>query len=343
MKSQSDRDKKRQTFNQADIRPPELVEGQSNFFHNDIERLISRQEEFVDVDCPACGGVERVPHLEKYGLSYCLCSSCETVYVSPRQTAEIISWYYQNSENARYWAEVLFPASEEVRRERIFKPRAERLFEICEKYKVGNGLMVEVGAGFGTFCEVVGGLDHFERIVAIEPTPSLAKNCRDRGVEVLETGVEDATLEANSADVVASFEVIEHLFDPRAFVQGCQGILRQGGLLLLTCPNIKGFETITLGEESNTIDVEHINLFHPKSLSDMISKSGFEVLQVLTPGELDANIVRDKVLNKEFDLSDNPFMQHILIDEWDKYGQSFQGFIIDNKLSSHMWVVARKL
>ena len=38
--------------------------------------------------------------------------------------------------------------------------------------------LVEVGAGFGLFCEEVLSLDAFEKVVAIEPTPALAKACR---------------------------------------------------------------------------------------------------------------------------------------------------------------------
>jgi len=36
-------------------------------------------------------------------------------------------------------------------------------------------------------------------------------------------------------------------------------------------------------------------------------------------------------------LSTQPFLQQILIDEWDRVGGAFQQFLADNQLSSHMW------
>lgn len=80
-----------------------------------------------------------------------------------------------------------------------------------------------------------------------------------------------------------------------------------------------------------------------KSLSHLLNNSGFEVLEVLTPGKLDAELVRKKILNDEYDVSNNPFFKNILIDEWASLGNEFQKFLAENKLSSHLWVVAKKV
>ena len=123
----------------------------------------------------------------------------------------------------------------------------------------------------------------FKRVVAVEPTPSLADTCRTRGVEVIQSTIEQARLE-HGVDVVVSFEVIEHLFDPAAFVVRCRDVLRSRGLLVLTCPNIQGFDIDVLGPVSPAIDVEHLNYFHPASLSALLVSHGFEVLETSTPG-----------------------------------------------------------
>ena len=70
----------------------------------------------------------------------------------------------------------------------------------------------------------------------------------------------------------------------------------------------------------------HINYFNIKSLSLLLNNSGFEVLEVLTPGKLDAELVRKKILNDEYDISNNPFLKNILIDEWASLGDEFQKF-----------------
>ncbi len=94
-------------------------------------------------------------------------------------------------------------------------------------------------------------------------------------------------------------------------------------------------------EKSQSVDTEHVNLFNPKSIEILLKKNNFKVLEIFTPGRLDAEIVRDEVLKGSIKLGD--FLNKILIDEWDKLGWSFQKFLAENNLSSHMWVCAKKI
>lgn len=159
---------------------------------------------------------------------------------------------------------------------------------------------------------------------------------------MIEKPIEQVRFESDTIDVVVSFEVIEHLFSPRDFLLSCADVFSPGGLLVITCPNVRGFDIVVLQTLSNTVDVEHLNYFHPASLSRLVGACGFEILEVMTPGKLDAELVRKKTLSGKFDLSDQPFLQQILIDEWERVGGAFQQFLAANQLSSHMWLVARK-
>lgn len=326
---------------EADIRPDELMKEQAARFAADVARLLEHKSRFVRVACPACGADAPARLFEKYELNYQNCGDCGTMYVSPRPPPDVLKLYYETSENYQYWNKYIFPASEEARRARIFRPRAERLVQLCRRYGVGGGTLIEVGAGFGTFCEEVRKLGAFRRVVAVEPTPDLAATCRKKGLEVIDRPVEEADLAGERPDVVASFEVIEHLFSPRDLLLRCREILAPGGLLVVTCPNVRGFDVAVLGKASNTVDVEHLNYFHPDSLGRLMTACGFEVLEALTPGELDAELVRKKALAGEFDLSGQPFLKQILLDEWPRVGEAFQRFLAANRLSSHLWVVAR--
>ena len=181
------------------------------------------------------------------------------------------------------------------------------------------------------------------RIVAVEPTRNLAQSCRQRGLEVFETPVEQLDLGSDELfDVAVNFEVIEHLFDPGAFIAHMGRLLRPGGLLVVACPNGKGFDIETLGPLSDTVDHEHLNYFNPASLSKLIEREGFETVESVTPGKLDAELVRKHALTGALDLSRQPFLQKVLVDEWDALGGTFQQFLIENQLSSNMWIVARK-
>jgi SAM-dependent methyltransferase len=182
----------------------------------------------------------------------------------------------------------------------------------------------------------------FRQVLAVEPTPSLAAACRERGVTVIEKPIENVDLGQHSADVVAAFEVVEHLLDPGAFVRACAQSVRSKGLIVLTCPNGRGFEVEVLGMVADTVDTEHLNYFNPKSLALLLEKNGFDVLETSTPGVLDADIVRNKVLAGKFDLSNQRFLQIVLLERWEELGQPFQEFLQKSGLSSHMWIVGRK-
>jgi 2-polyprenyl-3-methyl-5-hydroxy-6-metoxy-1,4-benzoquinol methylase len=309
----------------------------------DVGRMLSRYAEFVYVDCPACGASSKAPKFEKNGINYVECNQCRTFYVNPRPTSDVLDWFYRGSPNYAYWNEVIFPATESVRRERIFAPRVDRLLTLCRKYEVRTSSILEVGAGFGTFCGEVKNRSVFTRVVAVEPTPDLAKTCRERGLEVLEMPVESIQLDAGGLfDVVASFEVIEHLFAPVDFVGHMTRLLRPGGILMLTCPNGQGFDIETLGKASNTVDHEHLNYFNPESLAKLLTSCGLEILESFTPGKLDADLVRNKIISGEFDVSHQPYLKKVLVDDWERLGEAFQEFLIQQGLSSNMWIVARK-
>jgi hypothetical protein len=112
---------------------------------------------------------------------------------------------------------------------------------------------------------------------------------------------------------------------------------------VLSCPNAEGFEISTLGAVSLSVDVVHLNLFNPNSLQVLVSEFDFQVVDIATPGRLDAELVRKAVLNGDFMLDRQPFLTRVLLDEWDRFGWPFQQFLAENHLSSHMWLAARRL
>lgn len=310
----------------------------------DAGRMLTRRNEFVYVDCPACGSTKSYKKFEKLGLNYVECAECGTMYINPRPSKEVLGWFYRGSVLYPYWNQHIFPASENARRENIFVPRVDKVLEFCDKHQIKTGALLEIGSAFGSFCLEMQSRNRFKRITGVEPTPALAQNCREKGIEIIEKSVEEIVLaEDHTYDVVANFEVIEHTFSPREFIMQCGNFLKPGGLFVATCPNGKGFDFITLGSLCSNIDHEHLNYLNPESFSVLLKSCGFEVLEVLTPGRLDAELVRNRILSGEYDVSQNAFLRQVLVDKWTEVGEPFQEFLSTNGLSSSMWIVARKL
>jgi 2-polyprenyl-3-methyl-5-hydroxy-6-metoxy-1,4-benzoquinol methylase len=330
-------------LSEQELCPDSLLSGQEAAHARDVARLRRRRCDFVEVACPACAADKAEPALEKHGFDWVRCTPCGTLYMNPRPSELLLAEYYATSENYQYWAANIYPASEAARRDKIHKPWLERVLGYCTRFDVPRGTLVEVGAGFGTFASVATESGAFGRVVAIEPTPALAAACRARGVDVVEKRIEEVGPEVERADVLCSFEVIEHLYDPARFIERCAALVRPGGLLVLSCPNAEGFEIATLGAVSWAVDVVHLNLFNPGSLRHLVSCHGFEPVDLSTPGRLDAEFVRDAARRGEVDLSAQPFLRRVLLDEWDQLGWPFQQFLAERGLSAHMWLAARRV
>jgi 2-polyprenyl-3-methyl-5-hydroxy-6-metoxy-1,4-benzoquinol methylase len=327
---------------EEDIRPADLMADKQAHLEWDMDFLLSRKAEWVLVACPACLSRQSSPFGSKAGFTYVECQDCATVYTSPRPSIELLHEFYASSRNYEYWNKHIFPRTEKTRRESIFRPRAERTARYADEYAIRGGTILEVGAAFGLFCEEIKTLGVFEGVIAVEPTSGLAETCRKKGIETLQAPIEEVNL-AVPVDVIAAFEVIEHLFSPRDFVLQCGRLLQKDGLLILTCPNVRGFDVGTLGVESGTFDHEHLNYFHTGSLPRMLEHCGFHTLQVETPGKLDVDIVRRRFKEGRLDLSHNFLLRELFTRDSETDLADLQAFLAAHLMSSHMWVVARKV
>ena len=82
---------------------------------------------------------------------------------------------------------------------------------------------------------------------------------------------------ANDVDVVVSSEVIEHLYYPQRFLRNVQGLIKNGGSLILTTPYHGYLKNLALSafnawDQHHTVAWEggHIKFFSERTLSDML-------------------------------------------------------------------------
>ncbi len=324
------------------IRPADLMAENAILHEQDVINLMKRKHDFVFVLCPACEHKSYEIQFEKSGFSFVSCNRCETLYINPRPTHKMMMEFFIAAKSVKHWNDKIFPTSEKSRRRDIFIPRAKLTNEICERNNIPRNTLADVGAGFGTFCQAIADLNTFEKIVAIEPCHEFAQSCRERGIDTIELPIEE--VKANQFNVITSFEVLYHSFAPKEFLLSCWRALAPGGLLIITTPNSKGFDLLVAGQTAASLDgPNHMNSFNAQSLSTLLEHSGFEIVEITTPGKLDAEIVRKNILSGKLDISNCPFLKQVLIDEWERLGGAFQNFLSENALSGHMWAVARKV
>ncbi len=77
-----------------------------------------------------------------------------------------------------------------------------------------------------------------------------------------------------SMDVVANFQVIEHLWDQGGFLAECRRVLSPGGKLLVTTPN-----RLTFTPDSDTpLNPYHTRELAPAELAGLLTDAGFDVV-----------------------------------------------------------------
>ncbi len=336
---------KKLNFTENEIRPKDLLGKEHDIaVIQDLGRILTRYKEFVMVSCPACGSDNYIKKYIKDSFNYVECVECETMYINPRPSPELLEWCYQESESHRYWNKYVYPSTENVRRKKLMVPRVDRLISILSKYNHNANALLEVGAGFGSFCAELITRNIFRKVVAIELNHDYANSCREKGIEIIEMPIELIDHDKTGYfDVIVSFETIEHLFSAKDFIMQCSKMLKPDGFLILTCPNGKGFDFTVLKEKCNSMNYWHLNYFNTNSIRILLKGCDFNILDVSTPGKLDVELVKNKYDSGEYDITNDAFLSEILVNRWDSLRDPFQEFIAENGLSSSMWVVARKL
>jgi 2-polyprenyl-3-methyl-5-hydroxy-6-metoxy-1,4-benzoquinol methylase len=100
--------------------------------------------------------------------------------------------------------------------------------------RVHGGRVLDLGCGSGHGAALLA--DAGAAVIGIDRIAPDAAS-RVAGVHFARADLHGLPLRAKSFDLVVSFQVIEHLEDPTAYLAAIAGLLRAGGLAILTTPN----------------------------------------------------------------------------------------------------------
>jgi SAM-dependent methyltransferase len=326
-----------ETISLQDIHDENLETVIERLTAQDVERLQRYRAEFIELPCAACRGGQLAYAFESQGFTYKRCVSCGMLMLAPAPDAARQLWYIENSEALRYWRERM-PAQVRSSRVKMYDERARHVRDCARRYAVVPRRVLEVGAGNGEFAEaLIRSTDAVEGMVLLEPQPLALDLPR---VTVVTTPVERWSSD-EKFDLAVSWEVIEHILDPDLMLRSIRERLVPGGLLVLSTPNERSFETRLLLGQSTNLLYDHVRLYNPDTLARLLQRLAFEVLEITTPGQLDVEIVQRAYRAGHIDLTDQPAVRFLLEDGYSQKDE-FQKFLRDNHLSGHMRCVARR-
>ena len=217
--------------------------------------------------CPGCEGraIQQDSFLAR-------CPDCQLVFDNPRPSPQEISDYYSTNGKYDHWLNNL------AARERMWARRMHKLLRFSRQSS-----LLDIGTGIGQFLSLA--RKHFAPVAGTEVSTEAARiACERYDLNVYVGDVRAANL--GTFDNVTAFHVLEHLHEPLEFVRKCKKLLQPDGRLFFAVPNDLGTPRARLGQavlkpiRLNGEPEIHLSHFTPVSLSNLLTRCGFRILEL---------------------------------------------------------------
>ncbi|HIH04910.1 TPA: class I SAM-dependent methyltransferase [Candidatus Woesearchaeota archaeon] len=246
------------------------------------------KDDFKRVRCNLCRADSSRTAMRIDGFSIVQCGKCGLKYVNPRLKEGVLhriydEEYYRNTA-FRGSDAVFYGYGEYLKDEQDIKATFRRRMDVIGRL-VRKGNLLDVGCATGFFLEVA--KERGWKVQGLELSRfayGYAK--RKRNLPVINRTLEQANFREGTFDAVTIFDVIEHLPDPKRTVAEIHRVLRKGGIVAITTPDIGSLVARLLGKKWEEVRRvrEHIYFFSEETLRKMLESVGFEVLKVETAG-----------------------------------------------------------
>jgi 2-polyprenyl-3-methyl-5-hydroxy-6-metoxy-1,4-benzoquinol methylase len=132
------------------------------------------------------------------------------------------------------------------------------------------------GIGWGSFLMASAGA---KSVIGVELSEhainSALKYYSKENLNYLNSPLDKSGLPKASFDTIISFETLEHVQDPNAFLENLRALARPNAIMLLSTPNGYAFKH----PGDRPYNPYHINEFDKESLLDMIRSSGWKLIE----------------------------------------------------------------
>ncbi len=238
--------------------------------------------------CPICGhqGTAQFRagdffyQVTPYQAELFCCDDCGSMFQWPIPGRELLTGFYPSG----YWQEI--PSVSLMARLQQHYVRSLLKADLMQWVKrmkpLPQGIWLDIGCSRGDWLALIREAGY--QVAGLEADPRAAQTARDRFfLEVEQTDVDEWTPKPQSYAAISFFHLLEHLRKPAKLLKSCHTALIPGGKILLRVPNIASWQYRLCGQRWKGLELpRHLVLFRPKSLADLLDRSGFKVLSQAT-------------------------------------------------------------
>ena len=190
------------------------------------------------------------------------CKHCHLIYMNPMEQVSKTNEYYFKAKNNHA------PTIRES-----YLRTAKSQVSLIQKYTSGTNLL-DIGCAQGFFLFSASKVGYTTK--GIEISRDAAEYARGEfGLDVEAKPFEELRFAENHFDVVTLWQVLEHVPYPLMILKEVHRILKPGGLLVVSTPNIEGIPAKILSKRWWDIKRLHINQFTTRTLTDILQNTGF--------------------------------------------------------------------
>lgn len=151
----------------------------------------------------------------------------------------------------------------------------------------GIASLIDIGCGAGGFLEELSAERPTLTLAGLEPNSEAAARARSRGFEVIESRFPLDSEPLDRFDCVTFNDVLEHIEDPWLAMRSARCLLRPGGYVVASVPNIANVDTlneIRKGrfdyQSQGVLDRTHLRFFTAATIQEDFRAAGYEVVRV---------------------------------------------------------------
>jgi SAM-dependent methyltransferase len=243
------------------------------------------------VPCASCGGSVFKPALDCEGFGFVRCASCGLVQMNPQPVKDEIIARYSRTSGQDYLSYELENEASFLKLQQLglkdagFYDWEETLFSRAAEQPPS---VLDIGCATGALLDFL--RQRLWRVTGVEISPGAEYAQRERNLDVRSTPLEECNFPDGSFDAVLASHLIEHLNDPRSFLNEVYRVLKDTGRVFITTPNISGFQARLCGNLWRSAIFDHLYLFSIRTLTKLLTSANFKVEKISTWGGIAAGL-----------------------------------------------------